>query len=79
MAFTIIATVDAEGGIDKGGVIPWGHPETLSSFSEETTRSPQGKVNAIIMGRKTFGELPPHIRPLPGRHTFVLSRKGAIA
>lgn len=28
----------------------------------------------VVMGRKTWDSLPPHVRPLPGRQNVVLSR-----
>ena len=36
-----------------------------------------GKVNAVVMGRKTWESIPPRFRPLAGRVNVVLTRGGA--
>ena len=37
---------------------------------------PEGKRNAVIMGRKTWDGIPPKFRPLKERHNQVISRVG---
>lgn len=55
-------------GVDGG--LPWHLPEDLAHFRELTA----GQV--VVMGRATWDSLPPRFRPLPGRETVVLSRRG---
>jgi len=53
--------------IGRGNEIPWHLPEDFKFFKQTT----MGHV--LVMGRKTFESIG---RPLPGRDTIVLSRKG---
>jgi dihydrofolate reductase len=52
--------------IGCGGKIPWHLPEDFRFFRKMTLG------NIIVMGRRTFQAMG---RPLPGRHTIVLSRR----
>jgi dihydrofolate reductase len=45
---SIIAAIDSNKGIGKGGKIPWHLPEDLKHFKEITSGHP------VIMGRKTY-------------------------
>ena len=63
--FTAIAAVSRNGVIGDHGRIPWHLPEDFRFFKRTTV----GHV--LVMGRKTFESIG---RPLPGRHTIVLSR-----
>ncbi|MDR1267738.1 MAG: dihydrofolate reductase [Holosporales bacterium] len=62
----LIAIVDQENGVAKGGGIPWSFPEDLAFFRQKTRGA------TVFMGRKTFLGLP--VRPLPDKHNVVLSR-----
>jgi len=75
MCFDVVVSVDLEGGIGRGGTIPWEIPEDLTRF-RDLTRSVQeeNKRNVVIMGRKTWESLPFRFRPLPQRFNLVLSR-----
>ncbi len=74
-AFSIIVAVDAHLGIGKGGQLPWHLPTDLKHFKDITNRTQHpGKMNAVIMGRKTWLALPERFRPLPKRYNVVLSR-----
>ncbi len=76
MSFTIIAALDAAGGIGKGGTIPWHLKWDLEHFRDVTTRAwVPGKQNVVIMGRTTWASLPERFRPLPERLNVVLSRQ----
>jgi dihydrofolate reductase len=59
----LIVATDEEGGIGRGGKIPWGFPEDLQLFKFLTTGS------TVLMGRKTFES----IRRLKSRLTVVLT------
>lgn len=53
--------------IGAAGSIPWHLPEDFKWFKKAT----MGQV--LVMGRRTFESIG---RPLPGRETFVLTRRG---
>ncbi len=67
----LIAAVDRNWGIGKGGRLLVSIPEDQRLFREETV----GKV--VVMGRKTLESLPGGM-PLHGRTTIVLSRDPAF-
>jgi len=64
--FKAIAAMSENRVIGCAGNIPWHLPEDLRFFRKMTTG------NILVMGRKTFQAVG---RPLPGRHTIVLSRR----
>ena len=70
MGINIIAACDQNGLIGINGRIPWYIPEDLQRFKRLTTG------NAIIMGRKTWENLP--IKPLPDRFNIVISKKATF-
>jgi len=74
MRFSIIAAADERMGIGIGNKLPWRLKGDLKYFSEVTTVAMPGKMNALIMGRKTWESLPNAHRPLKGRVNVVLSR-----
>ena len=60
-----IAAMTENRVIGHHGQIPWRIPEDFRFFRETTTG------HTLVMGRRTFESIG---RPLPGRHTLVLSR-----
>ncbi len=62
---SMIVAMAENGGIGKGGKIPWYIPGDLKRFKKLTMG------NTVIMGRKTWFSLP--FRPLPGRKNIVLT------
>jgi len=88
-SISVIAACLADSrGIGFQGQLPWEHiREDLSFFQNKTTElgcSGGGKINAVIMGRRTWEGLPPSgIRGaqahLPGRLNIVVSRTLADA
>ena len=74
-SFNIIAAMDSRNGIGSGGSLPWHLTGDLRHFKNLTTRtSSKLRVNALIMGRRTWESLPREFQPLPGRVNIVLSR-----
>lgn len=80
----IVAATAGSLGIGKNGALPWRLAADMAYFkrctSTPTTPSgaaasaAAGKVNAVIMGRKTWQSIPERFRPLQGRRNVVLSR-----
>jgi dihydrofolate reductase len=68
MTVSLIAALDRNHAIGRGGVMPWHLPDDLKRFKQLTL----GK--AVLMGRKTALAIG---RPLPGRRNLVLTRAGA--
>lgn len=64
MIISIIAAVDKNGLIGKGGSLPWNIPADLEHFKKTTWGHP------IVMGRKTHESIG---RELPGRTNVVIS------
>lgn len=61
----LVAAVARNGVIGRDKGMPWHVPEDLRRFKRLTVGHP------ILMGRKTFESIG---RPLPGRHSIVLTR-----
>lgn len=74
MPFSIIVGAHStNNAIGSAGKIPWKCRADMKFFKEMTTQvSDPTKMNAVIMGRKTFESLP---APLPNRVNVVLSNK----
>src|ERR1051325_8036549 len=62
----IIAAVAENGGIGRGGTMPWRLKSDMQHFRALTMGKP------VLMGRKTYESL--HIKPLPGRTNIVVTR-----
>jgi dihydrofolate reductase len=75
MKFSIIAAADKKMGIGKNNALVWRLKGDLKYFSKVTTAAPKGKINAVIMGSKTWESLLEKSRPLSGRINVVLSRR----
>lgn len=69
MRLTLIAALDDERGIGKGGKLPWHISADLKRFKRLTTGHP------IIMGRKTYESIG---RPLPDRTNIVITRDESL-
>lgn len=71
----VVAATVPDFGIGLHGSIPWRIPEDMKFFKETTsvTKDAQ-KMNAVIMGRKTWESIPSKFRPLPSRLNIILTR-----
>ena len=67
VCLTAVAALGADGGIGRGGGLPWRLPGDLAHFRRVTL----GKV--LVVGRRTFEGLG---GGLPGREMGVVSRRG---
>tara|TARA_B110000037_G_C16850491_1_gene395666 strand:- start:142 stop:639 length:498 start_codon:yes stop_codon:yes gene_type:complete len=68
-----ILAVDNFNGISKKGMIPWHKPNDLKFFKKITTQTYlPNKINAVLMGRKTWESLPRKF--LLNRINIVLTR-----
>lgn len=65
MLVSAIVATDQNGIIGDQGKIPWHLPSDLKYFKRKTLH------HHLIMGRKTFDSIG---RPLPQRHTIILTR-----
>lgn len=66
MKISMIAAMDAEGGLGRNHQMAWHVPDDLKHFKALTLGKP------VVMGRTTYESLPK--KPLPGRLNVVLSR-----
>jgi len=73
MKLELVVAVDDEWGIGKDGDLPWYHSEDLKNFARITKAAPEGKQNAVIVGRTTYLSLPK--RPLPKRVNFLMTNQ----
>ncbi|CCW71192.1 unnamed protein product [Phytomonas sp. Hart1] len=81
--FGLVVATDAKHGIGDGLAIPWAVPEDMAFFKTQTSKlrgknalpslAPGGKINAVIMGRKTWQSIPGNFLPLQDRLNVVLS------
>ncbi|MBY0357729.1 MAG: dihydrofolate reductase [Candidatus Obscuribacterales bacterium] len=75
MKFDLVVAVDSELGIGKNNKLPWRLKTDLNYFRELTCHTAQrNKLNAVIMGRKTWESLPSKSKPLLDRLNIVVSR-----
>ncbi|KAH7065857.1 dihydrofolate reductase-like domain-containing protein [Paraphoma chrysanthemicola] len=82
-SLTLILAATPSLGIGKGGTLPWPQlKKEMGYFARVTKRvsSPPSaadgprKVNAVLMGRKTWDSIPAKFRPLKDRLNIVITR-----
>lgn len=71
----MILAIDEKNGIWRGNDLAWRLKTDMEYFKQITvqTQDPE-KINALVMGRKTWESIPEKFRPLPGRINCVLTR-----
>ena len=74
----VVAATSTSFGIGRKGTLPWKIAEDMEFFKSVTTTAAANKINAVIMGRKTYESIPSKFRPLAGRENVVLSRNPDI-
>lgn len=70
---TIIVAATKSNGIGQHGGLPWRLPKEMAYFARVTSTAPEGRKNAVIMGRKTWESIPANFRPLSKRLNVVIS------
>ncbi|KAI0669856.1 dihydrofolate reductase-like domain-containing protein [Trametes maxima] len=71
---TIIVAATRNNGIGRNSQLPWRLPKEMAYFAKITTSAPEGRTNAVLMGRATWESIPKKFRPLPQRTNVVVSR-----
>lgn len=69
--FSVVFARDYNGGFGYKNTIPWKIPGDLKLFKVITSSNSEGKINNLIMGRKTWESLP---KALPNRREIVITR-----
>jgi dihydrofolate reductase len=80
MSFDVVVAADLDWGIGKSNGLPW--PKLngdMAHFRRITSACEEGKLNAIIMGRKTWISAEMNGKPLPKRLNVVITRTAAFA
>ena len=76
MSFDVVVAADLDWGIGKANGLPWPKlPGDMAHFRRVTSACSEGKVNAIIMGRKTWESTEMGGKPLPKRLNVVVTRQ----
>ncbi|KAK7058980.1 hypothetical protein VNI00_001604 [Paramarasmius palmivorus] len=71
---TLIVASTKNNGIGHQSRLPWRLPKEMAYFARVTSNAPEGKRNAVIMGRNTWESIPTKFRPLAKRANLVISR-----
>jgi len=74
LRLTIIVAATKSNGIGHNAGLPWRLPKEMKYFAQVTMTAPEGKVNAVAMGRNTWESIPEKYRPLRRRVNIVTSR-----
>lgn len=77
-AIHVVVAATEDWGIGKDGKLPWTLPGDMAYFRKVTSEAGAGKVNAVIMGRKTWASIPEKFRPLRERKNVVLSKTADV-
>ena len=79
VSFDLVVAYTRMMGIGNNGTLPWPRlSKDMAHFVDKTKTAPEGMVNAVIMGRKTWDSIPLALRPLKGRYNIVITSQGDI-
>ena len=70
---SIVVAMTPSWVIGTSGTIPWRIPSDLRRFKRITMA-----FGNVIVGRKTWESIPQTYRPLPNRHSIIVSRGGYV-
>jgi dihydrofolate reductase len=80
VSFDVVVAADLEWGIGKNNALPWPKLKgDMAHFRRITSACEPGKLNAVIMGRKTWLSAEMNGQPLPKRLNVVITRTPALA
>jgi hypothetical protein len=74
--FQVVVAATKSGGIGLNGSMPWTLPCDLEYFrhlTSSTSSDSSARLNAVVMGRKTWDSIPQKFRPLKKRINIVIS------
>lgn len=75
----IVAATASSLSIGRHGKLPWRLSQDMLYFKNVTSNTTtKGRMNAVIMGRRTWESIPQKFRPLSNRLNVVLSRNPKI-
>nr|CAB3264453.1 dihydrofolate reductase-like [Phallusia mammillata] len=62
-------------GIGVNGSLPWRLRKEMAWFTKASIGSPpEGKKNAVVVGRKNWDSIPKSFKPMKNRYNIVMSR-----
>jgi dihydrofolate reductase len=80
VSFDVVVAADLDWGIGKSNGLPWPKLKAdMAHFRRITSACEEGKINAVIMGRKTWISTEMEGKPLPKRLNVVITRTAAFA
>lgn len=80
MSFDVVVAADLDWGIGKSNALPWPKLKgDMAHFRRITSACEPGKINAVVMGRKTWISAEMNGAPLPKRLNVVITRTAALA
>ena len=75
--FDIVVAADLDWGIGKNNALPWPKLKAdMAHFRRITSQAADGKLNAVVMGRRTWQSAEMNGAPLPKRLNVVVTRQG---
>ncbi|KAG8731642.1 dihydrofolate reductase, partial [Ceratobasidium sp. 428] len=81
---TLVAAATLANGLGVRGGLPWRLSREMAYFARVTrttgipSPNPDGSMNAVIMGRKSWESIPPRFRPLKDRLNIMISSQNEL-